>query len=163
MAVDLLFRNVDADVADPVECWPVEAIATALERGGLRHWSRIVKAISDDPWGPLARDVEQALGYVQAYGVRPGLTRALQRARETREQEEKRAVAHEFRELVEESGLTAAEFATRIGTSGSRLSTYLSGKVTPSATLLLRARSVRDRAQRAAISQAKEGHGDSRY
>ncbi|MDR1151363.1 MAG: helix-turn-helix domain-containing protein [Bifidobacteriaceae bacterium] len=36
------------------------------------------------------------------------------------------------------SGLTAREFARRLGTSESRLSTYATGKVTPSATLLIR-------------------------
>ncbi len=33
-----------------------------------------------------------------------------------------------------------AEFASRIGTSTSRLSTYAAGKVTPSAALMLRIR-----------------------
>lgn len=44
--------------------------------------------------------------------------------------------------LVAESGFTAAEFAARLGTSPSRLSTYLSGKVMPSAALLVRAEGV---------------------
>lgn len=41
-------------------------------------------------------------------------------------------------DAVNASGLTNAEFARHIGTSASRLSTCLSGKVTPSAALLLR-------------------------
>lgn len=43
-----------------------------------------------------------------------------------------------------ESGLSRAEFASRVGTSASRLSTYVSGRVTPSAALLLRMRRVAD-------------------
>ena len=43
-----------------------------------------------------------------------------------------------MRAAVERSGLTNADFASLIGTSASRLSTYLSGKVTPSAALLVR-------------------------
>lgn len=43
-----------------------------------------------------------------------------------------------MRAAVEHSGLTNAEFAALVGTSASRLSTYLSGKVTPSAALLVR-------------------------
>ena len=39
---------------------------------------------------------------------------------------------------VERSGLTKSEFAALVGTSASRLSTYLGGKVTPSAALLIR-------------------------
>ncbi len=30
----LVFRNIDASPADPVESWPTEAVITALERGG---------------------------------------------------------------------------------------------------------------------------------
>ena len=39
---------------------------------------------------------------------------------------------------VERAGVTKAEFAASVGTSASRFSTYLSGKVTPSAALLMR-------------------------
>jgi transcriptional regulator with XRE-family HTH domain len=46
---------------------------------------------------------------------------------------------------VKRSGLSRAAFASRIGTSASRLSTYSSGKVIPSATLLLRIRRLADR------------------
>jgi len=49
-------------------------------------------------------------------------------------------VAAEIADLVTRSGLTRAEFASRIGTSASRLSTYLAGTVTPSAALLVRMR-----------------------
>jgi len=53
---------------------------------------------------------------------------------------ERAAVAREVAELVETSGLSRAEFATKVGTSTSRLSTYITGKVTPSAALMLRMR-----------------------
>ncbi len=43
-----------------------------------------------------------------------------------------------MRAAVERSGLTNAQFAELIGTSASRLSTYLSGQVTPSAAMLVR-------------------------
>ncbi|MGI8949078.1 MAG: helix-turn-helix domain-containing protein [Ornithinimicrobium sp.] len=48
-------------------------------------------------------------------------------------------------ELVAASGLTTAEFASRIGTSRTRLSTYRSGQVTPSAALLVRMERMADR------------------
>ena len=70
---------------------------------------------------------------------------ALSRARERAEAGERAAVAADIRQAVERSGLSRAEFASRIGTSPSRLSTYASGKVTPSATLMLRIRRVADR------------------
>jgi DNA-binding transcriptional regulator YiaG len=137
---NLAFRNVDVSPGDPVSRWPQEAIQTALERGGLSDWRRLGNAIAVDPWGPVARRVEEVLSYSRSYGAAKALERAIARAREAAETAERRAVADEIRLLVGESGLSRAEFASRIGTSTSRLSTYVSGKVTPSAALLLRMR-----------------------
>jgi DNA-binding transcriptional regulator YiaG len=136
----LAFRNVDASPDDPVSEWPQEAIQTALERGGLSHWRRLAEAIRADPWGRVARAVEEVLTYSRPYGVAPLMERVVARAREAAEASEREAVAAEVAELIEASGLTRAEFASRIGTSTSRLSTYATGKVTPSAALLVRMR-----------------------
>ena len=138
----LAFRNVSASPDDPVAQWPQEAIQTALERGGLSHWRRLARAIRDEPWGPVARRVEEVLTYSRPYGVAKAMERIVSRAREAAETSERQAVAAEVTRLIDESGLTRAEFASRIGTSASRLSTYATGKVTPSAALIVRMRSV---------------------
>jgi DNA-binding transcriptional regulator YiaG len=142
MASTLVFRNVDVDVNDPVETWPLEAMATAIGRGGLPEWRRIVAAIRRDPWGPVARAVEQVLSYERPYGTAELLDAAIARARTAAETAERDAVAEQMRELVRASGLNQAQFASRLGTSRTRLSTYLSGRVTPSAAMLLRAQRV---------------------
>ena len=136
----LTFRNVDASPEDPVGEWPVEAIQTALERGGLSHWARLASAIRAQPWGPIARRVEEVLTYSRPYGVAEAMERVIDRAREEAELRERREVAEEIDELVRGSGFSRAEFASRIGTSASRLSTYATGKVTPSAALMVRMR-----------------------
>jgi DNA-binding transcriptional regulator YiaG len=134
----LIFRNVDASPEDPVAEWPVEAIQTALERGSLSHWRRLGAAIQAQPWGRVAREVEEVLTYSRPYGVAEAMERVLARARAEAEAAERAAVAAEVQRLIEDSGLTRREFASRIGTSPSRLSTYATGKVTPSAALMLR-------------------------
>jgi DNA-binding transcriptional regulator YiaG len=136
----LSFRNVDASPRDPVSDWPLEAIQTALERGGLADWRRLAAAIQTDPWGSLARGIEQVLAWSRPYGAAEAFERVISRSREAAEAAERAAVATEIGRLVSESGLSRAEFASRIGTSPSRLSTYVSGKVTPSAALLVRMR-----------------------
>jgi hypothetical protein len=136
--VSLRFRNVDADPADPVETWPYEALTTAIERGSARDWARISAAIRADPWGPVARAVEAYLGYADRSGATELLRRVIDRSRTDADAADRAAVAARVRELIVRSGLTAARFASRIGTSASRLSTYSSGKVVPSAALLLR-------------------------
>lgn len=136
----LVFRNVDASPDDPVSGWPIEAIQTVLERGGLEHWRRLACVIQAEPWGPVSRRVEEVLTYNRPYGVAKAMERVVELAREEAERSEREAVAAEVDALVRESGLTRAEFASRIGTSASRLSTYVTGKVTPSAALLVRMR-----------------------
>ncbi len=136
----LAFRNVDASPDDPVSGWPHEAIQAALERGGLEHWRRLADAIQAEPWGPVARRVEQVLTYSRPYGVALAMERVIARSRNAAEAAEREAVAAEVDALVRASGLSRAEFASRIGTSASRLSTYATGKVTPSAALLMRMR-----------------------
>ena len=136
----LLFRNVNASPEDPVEDWPVEAIRSALERGGLEHWRRLAAAISTDPWGPMTRQVEQVLIHARPYGVAELMERVIADARARAEAGERAHVRGEIAALLDEAGCTQEEFASRIGTSASRFSTYLSGKVVPSAALLVRMR-----------------------
>ncbi|WP_156188221.1 helix-turn-helix domain-containing protein [Arsenicicoccus sp. oral taxon 190] len=138
----LAFRNVDARPSDPVETWPYEALVTAVERGGLSDWRRIHSAVQADPWGPVARSLEDYFGYEQPYGVTPLLQRSIAAARAAAEEAEARAVASEVTSLIAASGLSRKDFAARIGTSPSRLSTYASGKVSPAASLLVRMRRV---------------------
>jgi DNA-binding transcriptional regulator YiaG len=143
--VALTFRNLTITPDTPVSHWPTEAVQAALERGDLADWHRIVAEMRAEPWGRTARQVEEVLSHTHPYGVAEAIGTVLSRARERAEASERAEVAAAIREAVERSGLSQAEFASRIGTSASRLSTYISGKVTPSATLMLRIRRVADR------------------
>jgi hypothetical protein len=134
----LAFRNIDASPADPVHTWPFEGVLTALERGGLDEWRRLAQAIKADPWGQVARYVEQAVAVAHPYGVSEVMTDIVAEARRDAEHAERAEVAAKVRELIAASGRTQARFAADLGTSASRLSTYASGSVVPSATMLAR-------------------------
>ncbi|MHB1740160.1 MAG: helix-turn-helix domain-containing protein [Actinomycetes bacterium] len=134
------FRNVDVPAGLPVERWPFEAIITVLERGSITDWAALTRAIRADPWGPVARQVEEYLAYERPRGLAPLLERVIEGARTAAEVGERAEVAREVDDLVRRSGLTSSAFAERIGTSASRLSTYRAGRVTPSAALLVRMR-----------------------
>jgi ribosome-binding protein aMBF1 (putative translation factor) len=136
----LAFRNLTTDPSEPVANWPTEAVQAALERGDLADWHRLATEVNRRPWGRTARQIEEVLRYSRPYGVAEAVETMITRARERVEQRERQEVAAEIRRAVDESGLTRAEFASRIGTSASRLSTYLAGSVVPSATLLVRIR-----------------------
>jgi DNA-binding transcriptional regulator YiaG len=143
----LKFRNITASVDDPVETWPFEGILTAVERGTLPDWQRLAAAIRVDPWGPVAQQVLEAVEMSRPYGTCELLTTVIERARQEAADAEREQVAGEIRDLVARSGLSRQDFALRLGTSRSRLSTYMAGKVTPSATLMLRIRCVTAHAQ----------------
>ena len=134
------FRNIDAFPDDPVRTWPFEGVLAALERGGLPEWRRLARAIGDQPWGQVARYVEQAVAMAHPFGVSEVMTDLIAEARQGAEAAERAAVVAEVRELVARSGRTQAQFAASMGTSASRLSTYASGAVVPSATLMVRMR-----------------------
>jgi DNA-binding transcriptional regulator YiaG len=133
-------RDLDNDGNDAVENWSQEAIRTALERGSLPGWHRLVAAIGGTPWGPVARAVEEVLAHSRAHGDTEPMERVIARARDEARAAARRSVAAELSASVAASGLTKAQFASRLGTSASRLSTYLSGRVSPSADLFVRAR-----------------------
>ena len=142
MTTALKFRNVDASPYDPVETWPFEGILAAVERGTLPDWDRLATAIRADPWGPVAQQVLEAVRLSRPYGTTELLEAVVARARRLAIDSERDTVASEVRDLVGRSGLSKQDFADRIGTSRSRLSTYMSGKVVPSATLMVRMRRV---------------------
>ncbi len=139
------FRNLHTDPAAPVTGWPYEALVTAIERGGIRDWARITAEIAGEPWGDVSRQVEDYLTHERPYGVGPLLRRAVDRARRDATQRERETVAEQVRALVARSGVSRAEFASRIGTSRPRLSTYCTGSVTPSAALVERMRALVER------------------
>ncbi|MDU0349442.1 helix-turn-helix transcriptional regulator [Actinomyces sp. MRS3W] len=126
----LTFRNVDADPADDPAMWPFEAKITAVERGELEDYRRIKAACDRDPSTRAA-----FLDACDLLGDDPGA--ALVRLWVEGLPREERAIlaARRMRSAVERSGLSRAQAAARLGTSTSRLSTYLSGRVVPRADL----------------------------
>lgn len=135
------FRNLAISPDDHLSRYGVEGLLTVIERGDLVDWRHIARAVRAEPWGVVALDLVQAVTCADpASGVAATLDRLLRRARQRAVDHERGVVAEQVRDLVTRSGLSRAEFAARIGTSTSRLSTYLSGRVAPSSTLLVRMR-----------------------
>ncbi|MDR0417479.1 MAG: helix-turn-helix domain-containing protein [Propionibacteriaceae bacterium] len=129
----LAFRHLAVTPDDPVAQWGVEGILTAIERGGLAHFRRIAAAVLADPAGPVADDLAEAVTLTDApvaarFGVLLEEARGGDRARARRR----------LRDAVAVSGASSRQLAAAVGTSATRLSTYLSGQVQPSAALFLR-------------------------
>lgn len=131
--MSLKFRNLDVTPEDPVDEWGVDGILTAMERGGLNHVHRIVHAMREDPHGVVAQDLEEAVGLTDN-PVGQIMLDILAELRESPNQQ----VARRVRKAIDISGVSLREFAKTLGTSASRLSTYATGKVMPSAAMFLR-------------------------
>lgn len=129
----------------PVEFWPTAAIRAALETDDLAVWQRIVAAIKRDPFGRTARQVEEVLETARPYGVSKALAEVLTRTREHLEANEREEVARHIRALLEHSGLGRQEFASRIGVPAEDFAAFLSGKTSPSASLMVRMKRLSER------------------
>jgi len=134
----IAFRNVEASADEPVDTWPYEALVETLERGLVQDWRPVFAEIRDRPWGTVARRTQRWARITQDRAAAALFAAAIDRARDRVEAQERDEVARRVREAIELSGLTSADFAASIGTSASRLSTYATGKVMPSAAMLLR-------------------------
>ena len=140
-----LFRNVDGSPNDPVDTWPYEGMVSVIERGNILDWAPLIDFIRLDPWGRVARNLEIYLGYSDLEDVSAFFRLVLEDARDRVEASERKEVQDTVESSWRRSGLTRQNFARAIGTSPSRLSTYLSGSVVPSAAMVVRMQRVADR------------------
>lgn len=140
----------------PVEFWPTSSIRDALQSGDITVWQRIVVAIKRDPFGRTARQVEEVLATAAPYGVSQALTEVLARARNHMEHNEKSEAARHVQILMERSGLSVEEFASRSGVSDADFAAYLNASVSPPASLMIRMRRLSDRFAKMRVQQAQE-------
>ncbi len=129
----------------PVEFWYNAAIRSALETGDITVWQRIVVAIKRDPFGRTARQVEEVLEKSEPLGISKALSEVLVRSRQHLEANERAEAARHVRLLLNRSGLSEQEFASRIGVPVADLTVYLDGEVSPPASLMIRMRRLSDR------------------
>ena len=107
----------------------------------LAEWRDVLAPVAAAPWAPYG---DRLLERARAVG--PRAVRIIEQCRaisqEAEARRERAAVAGEIRRLVAETGLSQRDFAPHVGTSASRLATYATGRVVPSATMMLRIRHV---------------------
>ncbi|MDZ5619764.1 helix-turn-helix domain-containing protein [Nocardioides bizhenqiangii] len=143
----LVLTDVDPSTPGPLLRTP-EEVASLYDHGGLPAWRGQVAIIASNPWAPYGNELKE----LALAADRPETVHAIEEAvkvyRSRFERRERELVAREIRQLVAMSGLSQREFAAMAGTSASRLSTYVNGLVTPSATMMVRIRRVSDLMQR---------------
>ncbi|MDN5769859.1 MAG: helix-turn-helix domain-containing protein [Microlunatus sp.] len=139
------FRNIVGSPHDPVEEWGFEGLLAAVDRGDVGDWRRIMAAVRTDAYGPVVDVLLEVLEVAEDSGAAGALRTAVGMVRDEQATADRAAVAAELNRLVERSGLDQGAFARRIGTSRTRLNTYLTGRTMPSALVMLRACRITDR------------------
>jgi len=136
------FRNLDFDLAAPVDEWPAEAIETVIDRGSLSDWRHLADAIRRNPWGPAARTAVTVVSWGEHYGVDALISRVIRHAREEVALRGRAMYAAQIRAWRGQTGMTLRQFSQAAGTSASRLSDYENAKVAPTTDVLARLRHV---------------------
>ncbi|WP_075204246.1 helix-turn-helix domain-containing protein [Haematomicrobium sanguinis] len=127
----LKFRNIDSNPTDPVEEWGFEGMLAAIDRGFAKDWRKLVDAVRAN--SDLRPTLEEALDAAESASTVALVKLLLARAERTPAQ----IALERLREAFYGTQMTEAELAGRIGTSRTRLNSYLTGKVTPSMDVLV--------------------------
>lgn len=127
----LRFRNIEATPDDPVEAWGFEGMLAAIDRGYAVDWRKLIEAVADNP--SLRVIYEDARGAAESTATVTLLDAALASRTRSADEEARERLRSAFRA----TRLTQAQLATRLGTSRSRMTSYLSGTVTPSMDVLV--------------------------
>lgn len=149
----LVLTDVDPSRPGPLLRTP-EEVGWTWDNGGLRAWRAQVAVIASNPWAPYGNELKELTLAAGKPAPAHALDEAVKVYRSRFERRERELVAREIRQLVAMSGLSQREFAAMAGTSASRLSTYVNGLVTPSATMMVRIRRVSE------LVQTRRRNGD---
>lgn len=137
VAQALVFEDLAPDrVTAPIST--VAELTQVLDTGTLPQWRTHLGMIAASPWGAYAEHVVALARQSDRPLVLAATVSSVEQCREWCRDQERDQVAREIRHLVAVSGTSQREFSSLVGTSPSRLSTYVRGTVTPSAAMLLR-------------------------
>lgn len=109
-----------------------------VDEGGAGAWRGALAVVAANPWGPDVTGLADLAGAAGLPRARDIVEWCAEVYRERFEEAERLEVAKEIRRLVAISGCSQRQFAQYVGTSPSRLSTYVNGLVTPSAAMMVR-------------------------
>lgn len=113
-------------------------LARLIREGNARSWRAALAPVAANPWGPYGEHLARLATEARLPLVARWLIDCRKVYRLRQEEQERLTIAREIRRLIAISGCSQRQFAAYVGTSPSRLSTYATGKVTPSAAMLLR-------------------------
>ena len=149
----LLMADIDPNTPAPM---PESAheLLLVVQKQGVPEWRRLLAIVASNPWGPEVTHLAGLAREAELSAPAHAIEWCAKVYRKRFEEAERLEVAKEIRRLVAISGCSQRQFAQYIGTSPSRLSTYVNGLVTPSAAMMLRI----SRAA-AALSQGAAGSG----
>ena len=135
----LLMAGVDTTPPAPIPASPLE-LRLLVEKRGVGVWRALLANIAANPFTPDGARLAELAHEAGLVAPARALEACARVYRKRFEEAERLEVAQEIRRLVAVSGCSQRRFSRYVGTSAPRLSTYVNGLVTPSATMMLRIR-----------------------
>lgn len=142
----LAVTDVDPGAPGP-KLTTVESVVECADNGWIPGWRGQIAIIAGNPWAPYPAELQRLLVDGGRAELADALDDVVKYYRDLAEQRDRQLVAREIRRLVAVSGLSQRQFAALCGTSAPRLSTYVNGLVTPSASMMVRLTRVSEREQ----------------
>ncbi len=133
----LLMAGVDSTTPGPIPRSHLD-LRLIIETQGVTAWRRLLANVAANPWGPAAKGLAELARGAELTVPAQVIEDCARHYRGRAENAERLEVANEIRQIVATSGYSQRQFARHVGTSAPRLSTYINGVVTPSASMLLR-------------------------
>jgi hypothetical protein len=135
----LRFRNLDVTPDDPVALWGFEGMLAAIDRGYSKDWRKLVDAVVAEP--TLRHVLDEARDAAESRSTVALLDEMLSHALRTPAQ----IALDQLQDAFRGTRMTQGELAAELGTSRTRLNSYLTGKVTPSMDVLVAVEQIADR------------------
>jgi hypothetical protein len=133
----LLLAGVESTTPGPIPRTELD-LRLIIETQGVTAWRRLLANVAANPWGPAAKHLAELALSAELAVPAQVIEDCVRIYRKRAEDAERLEVANEIRRIVATSGYSQRQFAKHVGTSAPRLSTYVNGVVTPSASMLLR-------------------------
>lgn len=135
----LRFRNIDATPDDPVASWGFEGMLAAIDRGYPKDWKKLAGAVARDD------DLRTSFDAAAVAAESRSTVLLLELMISERRQTARERALERLQDAYRVTGMTQGDLAAAIGTSRTRLNSYLNGHVIPPMDVLVEVERIANR------------------
>lgn len=125
-------RHLDYGPGHAVTDMGAAGVQAILDSQDVDGWQPLLRAVRDNPWGPVADRIEQVIDHLDSYGTAAAMRAWLSRCRAALEQPARPLSAHRV-----QAGLSQAQVAEYMGVSQAQVA-RLEGSSNPTSRSITR-------------------------